>query len=189
MNHLLAVLLAALVTAHSGANSITLSTPEGWRQLVAAEMRRLKPEVLPQNKLQSRLKEGPEGIPPILAMKHDVDGTIAASVQVFFNPIPPDMRYASSIEIARVIAAVSMAVYRGREEVGPHDTIVGGLKAAEWVTRYTLVETGGSHAMRTRSIIIALRDNFWVIGFSGPATDTEDFEAFEKVVQSIHFSR
>jgi hypothetical protein len=188
MNQLIAVLLAGLVTARSGAGTITVSMPEGWRQLDANETRLLKPQLKPQNKLQSRLNE-PDGAAPIVAMKHDVPGSIAASVQVFLNPIPANMRYATSIELARVIAAVSLSTFRGQYDAEPHETTVGGLDAAEWVAHYTLVETGGSHAMKTRSVIVALRDKYYLVGFSAPATDSEDLEAFEKVVRSIRFSK
>jgi len=189
MNPLMAVLLAALVTAHSGTNSITLSMPEGWRQLDAREITALKPTLKPQNKWQGRLTEEHDGPLPILAMKHDVDGSIAASVQVFLNPIPAEMRYASSIELARVIAVLSVATFQGRYDVDPRETTVGGLPAAEWVAHYALVETGGSHAMKGRGVIVALRDKYYLIGYSAPASDTEDFEAFEKVVQSIRFGK
>jgi hypothetical protein len=163
--------------------------PEGWRRLDAREAKLLKPELKPQNKLQSHLAQAPDGALPLFVMKHDVPGSIAASVQVFLNPIPANMRFASSIELARVIAFASLATFRGGYEVQPHETIVGGLVAAEWVARYTLVEAGGSHAMKMRGVIVARRDNFYLVGYSAPATDSKDFEVFETVLRSIKFSK
>jgi hypothetical protein len=189
MNHLIATLLFAVVTARSSAGGITIALPEGWRRLDAAEAKALKPELKPQNKLQRRLAEGPGGPDPLIAMKHDVPGSIAASVQVFLRPVPAEMRYASSIELARVIAFASVATYRGEYEASPHETTVGGLPAAEWVAHYTLVETGGSHAMKMRGVIVARKDKFYLVGYSAPATDSADFELFESVVKSIKFSK
>jgi hypothetical protein len=189
MNGIIAAFLFAVVTARSSVGGITIALPEGWRRLDAAEAKVLKPELKPQNKWQRRLAEEPDGPVPLIVMKHDVPGSIAASVQVFLNPVPSEMRYASSIELARVIAFASLATFHGEYEVPPHETIVGGLAAAEWVGRYTLVETGGSHAMKTRCVIVARKDNFYFVGYSAPATDSADFELFESVVKSIKFSK
>lgn len=153
------------------------------------EIKALTPELRPQNTLQRRLAEETGGPVPLIAMKHDVPGSIAASVQVFLNPVPAEMRYASSIELARVIAFASVATFRGEYEVSPHETTVGGLPAAEWSAHYTLVEAGGSHAMKMRGVIVALKDKFYLVGYSAPATDSEDFELFDAVVKSIKFTR
>ncbi|HEV7428733.1 MAG TPA: hypothetical protein VGQ46_20445 [Thermoanaerobaculia bacterium] len=184
-----AALLVVLVTARSSLGGITIAIPEGWRRLDSVEMKVLKVELDPQNRLQRRLKGQADGPPPLIVMKHDVPGTIAASIQVFLNPIPAEMRYASSIELTRVIAFATMATFRGEYEVQPHETTVGDLPAAEWVAHYTLVETGGSHAMRTRNIIVARGDTFYLVGYTGPANDTADFDSFDAVVKSIQFVR
>ena len=168
MNHIIAALLVAVVTARSSVGGVTIALPEGWRRLEAGETKALKPELKPQNKLQRRLAEQPDGAVPLIAMKHDVPGSIAASVQVFLNPIPAEMKFASSIELARVIAFTSVATFRGEYEVSPHETTVGGLPAAEWVAHYTLVETGGSHAMKMRGVIVARKNQFYLVGYSAP---------------------
>lgn len=189
MNHVIAALLFAVVTARSSVGGVTIALPEGWRRLDAAEAKALKPELKPQNKLQRRLAEETDGPAPLIVMKHDVPGSIAASVQVFLNPVPAEMRYASSIELARVFAFASVAAFRGEYEVSPHETTVGGFPAAEWVAHYTLVETGGSHAMKTRGVIVAVKDKFYLVGYSAPASDSEDLELFETMVRSIKFSK
>src|SRR2546423_9697455 len=122
----IAALLVVLVTARSSLGGITIALPEGWRRLDAQESKILKPELKPQNKLQRRLAEHPDEAVPLIVMKHDVPGSIAASVQVFLNPIPAEMRFASSIELARVIAFTSVAPFRGKYELSPHETTVGG---------------------------------------------------------------
>jgi hypothetical protein len=188
MNHLIAALLFAVVTARSSVGVVTIDLPEGWRQLDAKETKALTPELKPQNKLQQHLVEA-GGPAPLIAMKHDVPGSIAASVQLFLNPVPAEMRYASSIELARVIAFATVATFRGEYDASPHETTVGGLPAAEWVAHYTLVEAGGSHAMKMRGVIVAVKDQFYLAGYSAPASDSADFELFETMVKSIKFSK
>ena len=189
MSHIIAALLFAIVSARSSVGVVTIDLPEGWRRLDRAEAKTLKPELKPKNKFQRRIAEEPDGPDAMIVMKHDVPGSIAASVQVFLNPVPAEMRYASSIELARVIAFVSVATFRGEYEVSPHETRVGGLPAAEWVAHYTLVESGGSHAMKMRGVIVAMRDQFYLVGYSAPATDSADFELFDTMVRSIKFSK
>ena len=189
MNHIIATLLFAVVTSRTSAGGVTIALPEGWRRLDAAEAKALKPELKPQNKLQRRLAQEPEGRLPLIAMKHDVPGSIAAGVQVFLNPVPAEMRYASSIELARVIAFASVAAFQGKYDASPHETTVGGLPAAEWVAHYTLVETGGSHAMKMRGVIVAVKDKFYLVGYSAPESDSADFELFETMVRSIQFNK
>jgi hypothetical protein len=189
MNHVAAALLFVTLTAQSSMGRITITLPDGWRRLNAQESKILKPELKPQNKWQRRLVEQPDQAVPLIAMKHDVAGSIAASVQVFLNPIPAQMRFASSIKLARVIAFASLATFQGEYELSPHETTVGGLAAAEWVARYTLAETGGTHAMKMRGVIVALKDKYYLVGYSAPATDSADFERFETVVKSIKFGK
>jgi hypothetical protein len=55
---MIAGLLFAVITARSSAGAVTITLPEGWRRLDAAEARILKPELKPQNKLRRRLCEG-----------------------------------------------------------------------------------------------------------------------------------
>jgi hypothetical protein len=55
MNHMIAALLFAVVTARSSVGEVTIALPEGWRRLDAAEAKALKPELKPQNRLQRRL--------------------------------------------------------------------------------------------------------------------------------------
>ncbi|MBV8544070.1 MAG: hypothetical protein JO093_22580 [Acidobacteria bacterium] len=83
MNHMIAALLFAVVTARTSVGGVTIALPEGWRRLDAAEAKALKPELKPQNKLQRRLAEKSDAPGPLIVMKHDVAGSIAASVQCF----------------------------------------------------------------------------------------------------------
>jgi hypothetical protein len=183
-------LLASLVSVPTRCGAITVEVPDGWRVLDSAEIDGLTPKVEPQTKLQERLAREPSKAKAVLAAKHDFEGTIAASIQVFCNPIPENMKYASSIELARVIAFASSAAFRAHDEIGPHEITVGDLPAAEWVSQYTMIESrGGSHAMKTHAVIVAVANMFYLIGYSGPAEDTANFQAFGKALKSIKIQR
>ncbi len=185
----LAALGLFLATVATG-GGLTLVVPDGWRQLDAAELERLTPKTQPQNEFQRRLKEGSHPA-PLIAMKHDVEGSsISAGVQVFRAPIPKSMRYASSIELARMAAFGATAAYRGTTEVEPRELTVAGRPAAEFVQRYTLVgQDGTKHDMRSRLVVIATGDVFYNIGYAGPAADADDFKTFDQIVRSATLAR
>jgi hypothetical protein len=186
----LSILLASIISVPTRSGTISITIPEGWRTLQAIEIQRLKPDVQPQTKLQERLAQEPRGDLPVLAAKHDTDGTIAASMQIYCNPIPDKMRYASSMELARVIAFAASATYRARYEVQPRETTVSGLPAAEWISRYNLVESaGGSHDMKSHTVVVAVGNNFYIIGYAGPAADAADPAAFSAALGSIKIQK
>jgi hypothetical protein len=124
-------------------------------------------------------------------MKHDFPGdTMAAGVQLFVSRVPKEMRGASSIEAARIIAAVAVRAFRGTFEIEPKEVKVAGRDAAEWVVRYSFVEkSGATHDMRARSIIIVRGDRMYLLGCSGPAADASDFDGFNGVVSSLKFGK
>ncbi len=184
------LLLASVISVPTRSGAIMVDVPDGWRVVESAEVEHLTPKIEPQNKLQQRLANEPSPAKAVLIAKHDADGTMAASMQIFCNPIPVEMKYASSIELARVIAAASSATFRAEYEVEPHEITVSGLPAAEWVSRYTLVESaGGSHAMKTHAVVVALAKTFYLIGYSGPEDDLGDFEAFAKALATIKIQK
>jgi hypothetical protein len=189
MQHMIAILLLTIVSANTGQRTISMQIPEGWREVRLEEIARLKPDVSPQNELQRRVKDAPSM--PILAMKRDTGYGMAASVQVFVTPLPNELRGASSLEAARVVAFASFAGYgEGKYETEPRELTVGGLRAAEWVMRYKLVENiGGTHAMVMRSIVIVDGAKWYLIGYSGPAAATAELQAFDEVVKSVAFSK
>jgi len=194
------VLLAALIlpllmeTASVRANAweVSLLIPDGWRRMDAADQQRHRPALEPQNKWQHRLEEEPSTARSLLAMKHDsdADATIAANAQFVVSRLPAQLHLASSIEAAHVIAFGALATFRGTWEVEPREITVSGFPAAEWVQRYKIVDkSGAAHAMRARSIAITMGDDLYMFGYAGPAADTADFEAFDRVVKSIHFQK
>jgi hypothetical protein len=166
------------------ANGLSLQLPDGWRQVSTAELDELRPKLNPQNKLQQQVADDRGKVPgPPLVMKHDTGkGTMSASVQADRKPIPPIVQGASSIGIARMISAQALATYRGTIEVEPHEITISGMPSAEFVQRYTLVETNGSHEMKTHMVFIARKDDFYLIGYVAPADDAEDAKVFRDVV-------
>ena len=182
---LLALRIASAPLPAGGRVSIVI--PEGWRQLTTAEVERMRGKVDPQNKVQQRIRD--ENPPPsLIVIKHDTDQAIAASAQFIIGKVSPEMKHASAIEVARVIGFVARAAYDGRYDVEPREVQVAGFPAAEWVMRYSFVETlGGKHDMRTRNVLIVRGDTTYLLGYSGPASDTADFDAFDEVVRSLTF--
>ena len=166
------------------AKGLSMQLPDGWRQVGTAELDALRPTLKPQNEQQQKLADDRGNVPgPPLAMKRDVStGTLSASVQADRKPIMPQIAGASSVEIARIVSTAAVATYRGTVEVEPHEITVGGLPAAEFIQHYTLVETNGSHEMRTHMVFIVRKDDFYLIGYVGPADDAEDAAAFKDVV-------
>src|SRR5438874_331193 len=185
-----AVLLVTLSVPTTLA-TISFDVPDGWRQLEPLEPQALKPKLKPENKLLQKLNDGPSPNSPLIAIKHDFAGdSIAASVQLFESKLSGQLRGASSIEAARVIAFYALAAFHGNYEIEPRETRVAGFAAAEWVIRYQLIESAGkNHDMRTRNIVIARDGRLYLLGYSGPAIDTADFEAFGSVVASVKFGQ
>jgi len=191
MPHVIAILLLTIVSANTGQRTISMQIPEGWREVRLEEISGLKPDVSPQNELQQREKNASTPNLPILAMKRDTGYGMASSVQVFVTRLPNELRGASSLEAARVVAFMGFAAYGdGKYEIEPRELTVGGLHAAEWVLRYKLVENvGGTHAMVMRSIVIVDGARWYLIGYSGPVAAMAELQAFDEVVKSVAFSK
>ena len=188
----LAVFLQVLLSASLPEAKVSLQMPEGWRQLQPPEAQKLKPRLRPDNKLLEKLNEERPADTPLVLMKHDYPlDTVAANVQLFATRLPKKLHGASSIETARVIAAGARFAFHGTYEVEPREIVVADRPAAEWVTRYELVESSGTrHDMRSRIIVItAPGDRAYHLGYAGPAADTADFEAFDAVVRSLKIER
>jgi len=162
---------------------ISMVLPDGWRQLESKEGEELRPEMKPQNAPQLKVAEDhtPNGV--ALIMKRDFAGSsLSASVQVFRKPMLPKLKFASSIELARVIAAATRAGFRGTFEVDPREITVSGFPAAEYGQRYALVDTSGSHDMRAQFVVVSRGTYYYLIGYAGPVEDTADAEVFRNVV-------
>jgi hypothetical protein len=195
MSQLIMAVLFAIASASTGQRTISMTIPDGWRQVDIDEVRKLRPKVVPQNELQRRADESPDPNLPILIMKHDTKhGTgkgMASSVQVVVTTVPPKLRGASSIETGRVVAAMLFAQYgSGKYEIEPREITVGGMPAAEWVMQYKLVESiAGEHAMVSRTILIVDGARIYMIGYTAPAEAADDLKAFDDVVRSVTFSK
>lgn len=164
------------------ADGISLEVPDGWRQLQSAEADELRPKVKPQNEMQRRMVEGQPTHAPLI-MKHDVAGdTLAASAQAMRQPLGPKLKFASSIEVARVMAAMAIATYHGNLEVEPRELTVSGLPAAEFMQRYEIVDGTGTHPMRSHMVIVSRRTYYVLIGYAGPADDMADADTFTNVI-------
>jgi hypothetical protein len=182
------VLFAALKISSGG---VALTIPDGWRTLDNSDRLRLKPEVQPQTDLQKRFEEDRSNTnAALVAMKHDVPGgRVAASIQVFRAPVPAKLHGASPIEIARVIAAVTQAAAHATSDEDPREITVAGRAAASFGLRYTLVEKDGpTHAMRMRCVIVGSGNQFYNIGYAGPADDDDDFKQFDEVLKSFEIT-
>lgn len=166
------------------AKGLSMQLPDNWRQVETGELDELRPKLNPQNNLQQKVADDRGKVPgPPLVMKRDPGkGTMSASVQADRKPIPPILKGGSSIEIARMISSAALATYRGTIEVEPHEITISGMPAAEFVQHYTLVETNGSHEMKTHMVFIAHKDDFYLIGYVAPADDAEDAKVFRDVV-------
>jgi len=165
---------------------ISMVLPDGWRQLDTEEREKLRPEMKPQNALQKKVAEDRTPTGAVLIMKHDFAGsTVSGSVQVLRNPMMPQMKLASSMEAARVIAAGTRATFRGTFEVDPRELTVSGFPAAEYVQRYVLVDAGGSRGMRAHFIVVSRGTYYYLIGYAGPVEDTADAEVFRDVVKTL----
>lgn len=188
---LLLTILLAVASAQSPNGVVSVSVPDGWRQVAPTEMRRLKPELQPQNKMQQHLQEKPSINQPLIVLKHDTEqGLMAASAQLFVSDLPATLRGATSMEAARVLAFETITAFGGKYEVEPREITAGGFPAAEWIASYQIVEKiGGTHDMRARGIVIARGEKLYLLGYSGPASDTADFSAFDSIVKSIRFGK
>jgi hypothetical protein len=178
-----------IATAPVSGGHVSLVVPEGWRQLTAEEAGRLRGRAAPQNEMQRRAQETPPENPPLITIKRDIEGSpMAASVQLMVSTLPAQMKYATSIEAARVVAFGAAAAYQRVPEIEPRELKVAGVPAAEFAMRYSLVDaSGASHEMRMRMIVITRKDKMYLLGYSGPADDDTDFAAFDEVVRSLKF--
>jgi hypothetical protein len=192
MQTFFALFLLTVLTADTGLRTITLELPDGWREVKPQQLEAQRPALADQNELQRDLREATRGkVAPILAMKRNTAEAMSASVQVFANSLPAELRGASSLEAARVIAFAGFATYgSGKYEIAPREITVGGLPGAEWEMRYKLHDQAGSeHAMVARTVLVADGPKLYLIGYSGPATAAAELEAFNGVVKSIEFSK
>jgi len=188
---MLIALFLQLLYASTPGGTVSLQMPEGWVQLDPPQVHDLKPQLKPENRMLQHLNDEPRPNVPLIAMKHDYpDDTMSGSVQLFVSAVPKEFRGASSIEAARIIAALAFRAFHGKYEIEPREVKLAAGTAGEWVMRYEMVEkSGATHDMRARNVVIVRGDRMYSLGYSGPAADTPDFEAFDGVVSSLKFGR
>jgi hypothetical protein len=169
---------------------ISMLLPEGWRQMGGEEAEEHRPSL----KLTEVQKRVSEGKPPVLLtiIRNLPDSNMSASIQIKRIPDPDELRGATSMEIANVLAFGLTAAYHGTSD-GAHQTKpVSGMRAAEWRMRYTLTHTNGeTSAMLGHLVVVTLpRQNAYIlIGYIAPESDTADAMVFEKeIVPSIEIA-
>ena len=170
-------------------DGISMVLPDGWRQLTGAELDELRSISTPQNELQRRLAENRERGTSSLVMKHDVAGSqFSAVVNAGRQPMPKKLKFASSIELARVMSAATVATFRGTLEVKPRETTVSGLPAAEFAQRYTLVDPAGRHEMRAHFVFVSRSTYYYMVTYTAPVEDTAYLPVFTTILKSVKFA-